>query len=333
MNLGNYIRFDWAMKRLLRNKADFVVLEGFLSELLRFDVKIEEVLESEGNQEHGQDKFNRVDILVKNIHNEYFIIEIQNEMEFDYFQRIIYGTSKVITENIKLGEKYSKIKKVFSISIVYFDLGQGEDYVYHGTTDFLGIHNKDKLILSEKQRKILNKREPKDLFPEYYIIKVNQFNDIAKDTLDQWIYFLKNTEIKDEFSAKGLHKAKELLQIDKMSRDEQRKYTRHLEDLSYAASMNWSRKKEIEFQMMERERIGHKHGLQTGLEKGMEAGLEQGREEGLEQGREEERKIQEEKTKQMVLSLLASQVDLNTIINATGLSQAEIQKIKEGVDE
>ena len=28
------ISFDWAMKRLLRNKANFEVLEGFLSELL-----------------------------------------------------------------------------------------------------------------------------------------------------------------------------------------------------------------------------------------------------------------------------------------------------------
>jgi len=28
---SNYIRFDWAMKRLLRNKANFAVLEGGLS--------------------------------------------------------------------------------------------------------------------------------------------------------------------------------------------------------------------------------------------------------------------------------------------------------------
>ena len=29
-----YIRFDWAVKRLLRNKANFGVLEGFLTVLL-----------------------------------------------------------------------------------------------------------------------------------------------------------------------------------------------------------------------------------------------------------------------------------------------------------
>lgn len=47
---GNYIRFDWAMKRLLRNKANFVVLEGFLASLIGKKFKIERFLESEGNQ-------------------------------------------------------------------------------------------------------------------------------------------------------------------------------------------------------------------------------------------------------------------------------------------
>ena len=32
--MANYIRFDWAMQRLLRNKANFSVLEGLLTTLL-----------------------------------------------------------------------------------------------------------------------------------------------------------------------------------------------------------------------------------------------------------------------------------------------------------
>ena len=64
------ISFDWAIKRLLRNKANFIVLEGFLSELLFDNIKIEQILESEGNQETEDDKFNRVDILTKNAKNE-----------------------------------------------------------------------------------------------------------------------------------------------------------------------------------------------------------------------------------------------------------------------
>ena len=130
------IRFDWAVKRLLRNKANFVVLEGFLSELLFDDIKIERILESEGNQEAEDDKFNRVDILTQNSKKELIVIEIQNTYESDYFHRMAYGASKALTENLGLGQAYAEIKKVISINIIYFDLGQGKDYIYKGTTHF-----------------------------------------------------------------------------------------------------------------------------------------------------------------------------------------------------
>jgi hypothetical protein len=58
------------MKKTLRQKANFVILEGFLTELLKFELKIEEILESEANQENEDDKFNRVDLLAKNKNRE-----------------------------------------------------------------------------------------------------------------------------------------------------------------------------------------------------------------------------------------------------------------------
>ncbi len=237
MSNRNLIRFDWAIKRLLRNKADFSVLEGFLSELLKEDVQIQNILESESNQQLDSDKYNRVDILVKNSKGELVIIEIQNQNEYDYFHRMSYGTSKAITEYISVGEPYKNIKKIYSINIVYFDLGQGNDYVYHGKTDFIGIHKADKLMLSAKQTELLGgKVEPAQIFPEYYVIKVNQFDDIAKDTLDQWVYYLKNNEIKDDFTAKGITQAKELWRVDSLGEDEQKNYSKHLKDLRNEAS-------------------------------------------------------------------------------------------------
>jgi len=100
-------------------------LEGFLSELLHEDFKIKQILESEGNKETEDDKFNRVDILVENKKGELVIVEIQNTREADYFQRMLYGTAKVIVEHIAEGQPYSQVKKVYSVNIVYFDLGQG----------------------------------------------------------------------------------------------------------------------------------------------------------------------------------------------------------------
>jgi predicted transposase/invertase (TIGR01784 family) len=240
MGNRNLIRFDWAIKRLLRNKASFTVLEGFLSELLKDDIEIQSILESESNKQFDTDKYNRVDMLVKNSKGELIIIEIQNQSEYDYFHRMAYGTSKVLTEYISVGEPYSEIKKVLSINIVYFDLGQGEDYVYHGKTDFYGIHKSDKLKLSEKQMEILGKVEPFQIFPEYYVIKVNQFNDVATNSLDQWIYYFKNNEIKEEFTAKGISQAKELWRVDKLSQEEQLNYNAHIKNLRNEASRLWT---------------------------------------------------------------------------------------------
>ena len=245
------ISFDWAIKKLLRNKANFVVLEGFLSELLFDNIKIEQILESEPNQETDDDKFNRVDILTQNSKNELIIIEIQSTYEIDYFHRMAYGVSKSITENHKLGSEYKQIKKVISVNIVYFDLGQGQDYIYKGKTNFIGLHQKDLLALSDKQKSTFMKDNVSDIFPEFYLLKVNQFNDIAKDTLDEWIYFLKNSEVKDEFKAKGLKEAGEVLDIMRLEKQDIYGYNRYMDSLSLKASEIFTLQTEAEFKVKE----------------------------------------------------------------------------------
>ncbi|MCI5134700.1 MAG: Rpn family recombination-promoting nuclease/putative transposase [Candidatus Electrothrix sp. AW2] len=237
MSKRKLISFDWAMKKLLRSKANFEILEGFLSELLKDCIRILEILESEGNKEDRRDKFNRVDLKVRNQKNEVIIIEVQYDREFDYLQRILFGTSKVLTEHLNEGDPYSKVVKVISINILYFDLGHGDDYVYHGVTSFQGLHHQDTLELSEDQQALYNTKNIHQVFPEYYLIKVNNFDDIANDTFDEWIYFLKNEEIKENFKAKGLIKAKQELDILKLPEQERLAYEKYQDDLHYQASM------------------------------------------------------------------------------------------------
>lgn len=235
--MKNLVRFDWAVKRLLRNKTNFGILEGFLSELINEDIKIESILESESNQNNKYDKFNRVDLLVKNSKDELIIIEVQNNREHDYLLRILFGTSKLLVENMNIGMAYSQIKKVISVNIVYFDLGQGEDYIYHGTTNFIGLNKHDTLKLSEDQQLLYKTDAVSKLYPEYYVIKVNQFNDVAKNSLDEWIYFFKKEEIKDEFNAKGIKQAKVELDILKLSDEDRKEYGRYVEQERYEESL------------------------------------------------------------------------------------------------
>lgn len=226
---NKYIRFDWAIKRLLRNKANYDVLEGFLSVLLKQDVKIVKFLESEGNQESKDDKYNRVDILCEDERKELIIVEVQNERAYSYFHRMLYGTSKAVTEYIELGQDYEMVRKVYSVNIVYFELGQGSDYVYHGKTEFKGIHDGDILLLSKKQRKMFDRELAGDVFPEYYVLKVNDFDSVAKTPLDEWIVFLKTGTIDERYTAKGLPEAREKLRIDRLPDNERRAYIREME--------------------------------------------------------------------------------------------------------
>ena len=236
------ISFDWAVKRLLRNKANFGILEGFLSELLHQDIKIDRILESEGNQETEMEKFNRVDILAEDAQKQLIIIELQNNREVDYFQRMLFGVSKAVTEYINIGDEYVKVRKVYSVNIVYFDLGQGNDYIYHGSTHFTGMHTHEELLLSARQQQLFVRKAAGELFPEYYVIKVNQFNDIAKDTLDEWVFYLKNGDIQEGSRAKGLDEVRKKLTTDRLNKEDKAVYLRHLDNLSNQKSVIFTAK-------------------------------------------------------------------------------------------
>jgi predicted transposase/invertase (TIGR01784 family) len=295
--MSKYIRFDWAMKRLLRNKANHVVLEGFLSVLLEQDIKILHFLESEGNKTDAADKYNRVDIMCEDAGGRKIIIEVQNERQYGYLYRMLYGTSKVITDYMESGDKYEKVQKVFSINIVYFDLGQGSDYVYRGRTDFRGLHDGELLKLSRKQRELFGGEEPGDLMPEYFVLKVNNFNKVAKESLDQWISFLKTGDIPDNFTAQGLPEARERLSVDSLPDKERLEYTRELE------------RRAIENDVMKTYYIdGKDDGLKEGYEKGVEKGMEKGME-------------------KVAHNLKSMGLSLDDIVKATGLTEEQINAL------
>nr|VFK20618.1 MAG: PD-(D/E)XK nuclease family transposase [Candidatus Kentron sp. LPFa] len=106
------------------------------------------MLESEGNQQDEAAPYNeyhnRVELLAKTEEGEHIIVEVQYLPEKTYLKRLAYSVSKTIVEHLKLGEPYDKVKKVYSVSLVYFDVSRKEvdDYIYHGKTDFTGLHTR-----------------------------------------------------------------------------------------------------------------------------------------------------------------------------------------------
>ncbi len=183
------IRFDWAIKNVLRDKANFDILEGFLSALLNEDIHVLDLIESESDQESGRQKFNRVDILVRDSMGRVMIIEIQNEHESDYIERLIFGACRVIVDQMGLGRSYDEITKVISVSILYFNLRTGDDYVYYGSTQFTGMHTGNPLVVRKRLmtpqgRYVLRERDlGREIFPEYYMIHTERFRDEVRADL------------------------------------------------------------------------------------------------------------------------------------------------------
>ncbi len=284
---NQFIRFDWAAKRMLRDKANFGVLEGLITVLLNEKVHIEEILESEANQDDVFDKFNRVDIKAKNSKDEIILVEIQLTRELYYLERILYGVSKAITEHIALGQKYDHVKKVYSISILYFDLGQGSDFLYHGKTQFIGVHTKDELHINRREEGVIRMRTPKEIFPEYFLIRVNEFNKVATTPLEEWVEYLKTGNIRANTAAPGLEEARECLRVMAMTPQEKQEYERHVDNLMVQNDV-----------------------------------LDTAREEGLEEGRAKGRA---EAAADIARKLLAAGTPVDVIVAATGLSEDAVR--------
>jgi predicted transposase/invertase (TIGR01784 family) len=215
------------LDRLLRQKANFDVLEGFLTVFLGEKATILEILESESNQLSVEDKFNRVDIKARNSKDE-IIIEIQNTRELYYLERILYGVANAITEHISLGETYYKVKKIYSISVLYFDIGKGSDYLYYGQNHFVGVHTGDHLQVNVKERDAIVSRMPAEIFPEYVLIRVNEFDKVAVTPLEEWMKYLKDGTIRPDTTAPGLSEAREKLRYFSMPPKERMAYDEHL---------------------------------------------------------------------------------------------------------
>ena len=291
------IRFDWAMKRLLRNKANFSVLEGLLTTLLGEKIVIQKLLESESNQETEFDKYNRVDMLAEDSKGELILIEVQNNSEYAYFQRMLFGTSKLVTEYIERGDNYDKVRKVYSVNIVYFELGHGKDYVYHGKTEFRGIHTNDLLELTPFQKQTFKADTVSQLYPEYYILKVNGFNQVAKSPLEEWIYYLNTGEIPSNATAPGLDEARQKLKLAMMTRNELAAYYRHLDNIVILRNNIITEREEGRFE-------GHEKGLAEGLAEGAK-----------------------NKAIEVARFLKASGSPIELIMGATGLTKEEIDSI------
>lgn len=262
-NNEQIIHFDWAAKFILRDKSNFDIFEGLISTILNQPVHIMEFLESESNQRNDKDKFNRVDIKAKDNQGDIILVEIQFSDEWYFMERVLYGVAKTIIDHISLGEEYEHIVKVYSISLLYFDFGEGSDYLYHGQNQLVGVHTGDILKIPAKEdEKGYKMVGLEDLFPEYYLLRINQFNSDGDSPMEQWMRYLKDGVIDKDTEVPGLVQAAERLAYLKMSVKDQREYEAYRYEMAYLKNVRnayWYKG----------QRSGYKRGIERGKKKAL----------------------------------------------------------------
>ena len=212
-----------AIKRLLRDKVNFSVLEGLLTVLLCEEIRIEEIIKDEKAYCVWDDaQTDRIDIKAKDKKGDDIVIRIQNMRKLYYLERIRFGTP-AFAKHI-----YQEVNKVYLVSILYFDLGKGNDYLYHGQNRFIGVHTNDELLITAKEEGAIIQKLPQEVFPEYYLIRVNEFNQVAKTPLEEWVKYLKTGIIDPDTTAPGLPEAREKLRYYDMSPEERHEYDEHV---------------------------------------------------------------------------------------------------------
>jgi predicted transposase/invertase (TIGR01784 family) len=273
------ISLDYAIKSILREKSNFGVLSGFLTELMGRDVAVLEVLESESNKDDAALKTTRVDLKAKIDGGEFAIFEIQFATQVDFFGKMIFDVSKAIVEQIPKGGRFD-IRKVYMVGIAYFNVGAKRDYLFRAkVSGFKGVHSNEVIPFSQTYGLTPPDNPKKDIHPEYYLILPNKFDEQIQSRFDEWVYTLKTSVVKAKFKAAGLKEAGVKLDRLKMTPEERRAYDRFIRDRTDDNTI-------IESAEIKGEARGVRKGIKKGIAKGLAKGLAQGKaEEKIENAR------------------------------------------------
>ncbi|HJD55152.1 MAG TPA: hypothetical protein LFW21_00495 [Rickettsia endosymbiont of Pyrocoelia pectoralis] len=184
------ISFDYVIKYLFKDKGNYEIFEGFISAILKDAgygaVKIKSLLESD--KEDSIIKSNLAEILVEDEVGHKYIIEID----------------KTYT-SLFLDKDYSNIKNIFHITLLFAALNNVKLPFYQDKTILKKIDKEPpvNLYMSDMGGRIFDVH---NVVVEHFIISVPNFNYIIKDELDEWLYAVKHSEVKEDFKSYHINK-------------------------------------------------------------------------------------------------------------------------------
>ena len=221
------ISFDFAIKYLLKNKGDYDIIEGFISALFASQgyppIKINALLDTESNKEGLEMKKSIADLVVEDGEGNKYIVEIERAYTPNFMHKACFNSSRLVVDGIYGNQDYTTIKKIFHISLLYFSTKEMQKPVYHGKTIVHEVDTKHPVDVSIANEGLIIFNTP-NVFPEYFFISVPMFDDVINSEIDEWLYVMKHSEIKQGFKSPYMAKVAERLSVIKMSSEERNEY-------------------------------------------------------------------------------------------------------------
>jgi predicted transposase/invertase (TIGR01784 family) len=227
------ISFDYAIKYLLKDKGDYEIVEGFISALLTSEgykpVKIKALLDGESNKESRYLKRSIADVIVEDEQGNNYIVEIDRAYTDLFLNKAVFNTSRLIVDNLGANQDYLQIKKVFHINLLYFPFENTKAPLHHGKVIFHEIDHTHPIDVHLIDRG-MHTFDAHNIFPEYFIISIPLFDDVIKEEIDEWLYLMKHSEVKEDFKSPYMQKVAQRLSILKMTNQEREVYDTYVMD-------------------------------------------------------------------------------------------------------
>ena len=221
------ISFDFAIKYLLKNKGDYDIIEGFISALFASQgyppIKINALLDTESNKETLELKKSIADLVVEDEEGNKYIVEIERSYTPHFIHKACFNSSRLVVDGIYGTQDYTTIKKIFHISLLYFSTKEMLKPIYHGKTIVHEVDTKHPVDVRIANEGLVIFNTP-NVFPEYFFISVPMFDDIINSEIDEWLYVMKHSDIKQSFKSPYMAKVAERLAVIKMSAAERNEY-------------------------------------------------------------------------------------------------------------
>ena len=319
--IDRYINFytDFAFKKLFGTEMNKDLLISFLNALLHDREEITDVTYL--NAEHlGTQEYDRravFDVYCKNNRGEMFIVEMQKGEQQFFKDRSIYYSTFAIREQAPRGVWNYELKGVYTIGILNFCLSGMEQ-----SKDF---YHEIKLMDIDTKSVFYDKLS-------FIYLEMPKFTKTESELVtlfDKWLYAIRNLaslmERPKALQDKVFERLFEVAEIAKYDRKERYEYEESLKNYrDWFSVMETAEIRGLEKGMKKGMEKGIKQGMEKGMKKGMEKGMEKGMKQGMEKGRAEGRA---EGRIEIVQTMFAKGMDIDTISELTGLSVDEIQAL------